>query len=439
LNYWDERQQSWKPSQEIIEPIPGGAIARQGGQQVKFASDLNVEGSIKILGSDGETIRASVIGLVYRGLKSDRKVVLGKVRSTRGEIVPPNRVVYRDAFDGVRADVLYIYKKSGVVQDVIIRERVGTPESYGFAEGEPVALEVVTEFFDAPNPQRSIRVSRESEAAEARAGRASRLQDEELSFGAIRFADGVAFPTQTNPGDVSQVINVSKRWHSVGGRDFLMEAVPYQSIKNQVEVLINSSQARLQNSGMWVSVSDVFERNLEESVNSSVPLEVTTIDPLATAGFVIDYTTITSNVSNYRFQSGTTYLISGGQFYAQLTTVFEGGCVIKLKSGRLACNGRINFETTACEPAIFTSWLDDSVGQTIAGSSGDPTGPPYASQGLLLTDHLPSVVKHARFTYLGEAVIFRNGGGPESDKLEDVTMLHNSYGTYTIGGALTHK
>src|SRR5881296_79516 len=54
---------------------------------------------------------------------SGQSVVLATVkRSVPGELIPPNQVVYRSAFDGVEADVLYIWKHNAFSQNIIIKE-----------------------------------------------------------------------------------------------------------------------------------------------------------------------------------------------------------------------------------------------------------------------------------------------------------------------------
>jgi hypothetical protein len=43
--------------------------------------------------------------------------------AVRGEIVPPNQVFYRDAFDGLKADVIYIWSHGSFAQEVVLLER----------------------------------------------------------------------------------------------------------------------------------------------------------------------------------------------------------------------------------------------------------------------------------------------------------------------------
>ena len=57
-------------------------------------------------------------------------VPLGQLKHSGGVLAGRNQVVYPDAFDGVKADLVYTYRKGGFEQDVVLRERppyVGEP------------------------------------------------------------------------------------------------------------------------------------------------------------------------------------------------------------------------------------------------------------------------------------------------------------------------
>ncbi len=71
-------------------------------------------------------------------------------RSAPGELLPPDRIVYRDAFDGLRADVVLVWRHNLFSQDVVLREWPRLPEGLDAAAAR---LEVLTELVECPEPE----------------------------------------------------------------------------------------------------------------------------------------------------------------------------------------------------------------------------------------------------------------------------------------------
>ncbi len=177
------------------------------------------------------------------------------------------------------------------------------------------------------------------------------------------------------------------------------------------------------------------------------------------AGVVLDYQTLNSSFTNCTFQADTTYYISGPvNLYG--TTTIEGGTVIKYTNyslpyepGLLAVNGQLDCETAPYRPAIFTSFHDNSVGEIIAGSSGNPirldttflqvggTGSrlaylrfAYASTALYqaYNDHLP--VWHSQFANCGTAIRAYPGSScGRTQELHNVLMTQCDVGVISGG------
>jgi hypothetical protein len=154
-NYWDEAQAQWAPAVAEIEIVRGIGVARRGQQQALFAPNANdPEGAVTITTRDGATLRSSVLALAFFDAASGRDVILASVQDALGELVPPNRILYRQALTGlVNADLIYEYRKSGVQQVVLLGESPPDPEEFGLL-AEATRLEVLTEFFEAPTPTR---------------------------------------------------------------------------------------------------------------------------------------------------------------------------------------------------------------------------------------------------------------------------------------------
>ncbi len=103
----------WKESQDVIEPFPGGAIARRGPHQAPFSPDLNAGAVFDIQAADGSRIRGGVRAIQLTELQTGESLVLATVkRSAPGELLPPDRIVYRDAFDGLAADVVLVWQNN---------------------------------------------------------------------------------------------------------------------------------------------------------------------------------------------------------------------------------------------------------------------------------------------------------------------------------------
>ena len=125
LNYLSNGQ--WVESQEVIEPVSGGAVARQGQHQVNFANNLNSLGAIDHQTPDGRHLRSNLLGLSYYDTANGQSVLIGQIKDSQGQIIGGNQVLYPDAFDGVKADVRYTYKRGSFEQDVILREQLPRP------------------------------------------------------------------------------------------------------------------------------------------------------------------------------------------------------------------------------------------------------------------------------------------------------------------------
>jgi hypothetical protein len=140
---------------EEIEFLAGEVIARFGPHRVDFP--LNTADSILLRTPGGLRLENRVLGLCYLG-DDGESVMLGEVKATEGEFIPPNRVIYRDAFDGgVSADILFEYTSSSFEQWVVIRKRLpSTPKELGFAQPEKVRLAVLTEFINSPEPRKVV-------------------------------------------------------------------------------------------------------------------------------------------------------------------------------------------------------------------------------------------------------------------------------------------
>ena len=191
LNYQKDGQ--WLPTREEIELLPTGfAVARQGPHQVIFSPNANSIPATDLLSVDGKRFQSRVLGIVCYDGATGASELIGELKDSVGELLPPNRVVYRDAFDGVRASIRLTYTRAGLEQDIILHERPSLPPGFPPLTAR---LEVWTEFFDAPVPEQRRYVVRQQIGMPA-------VTDVQLNFGELRIGRGKAFALENGQPEV---------------------------------------------------------------------------------------------------------------------------------------------------------------------------------------------------------------------------------------------
>ncbi|MBI3191654.1 MAG: hypothetical protein HYZ36_03235, partial [Pedosphaera parvula] len=150
---WNDKEEKWLDASEVIEVFPGGAIGRSAQIQATFAPTLF--GNINTISPDGNRITSQVLGLAFYDLALQKSVMIASVKDCAGAVLPPNQVIYRDAFDGgILADVIYTYKLGSFHQDIVLRSQLPvTPEDYEF-NSDTTVLEVWTEMMSDREPRR---------------------------------------------------------------------------------------------------------------------------------------------------------------------------------------------------------------------------------------------------------------------------------------------
>jgi len=350
----------WAESKEEIETYPGGALAQAGPYQVLFGNNLNSEGAIDLQSHEGKRFRSNILGLAYYDSATGNSVLIGQIQDSQGELIAPNQVLYPDAFSGVRADVRYTYQRGQFEQDVILREQPPTPESLGL-NGETTEIEVLTEFLNPP----------EARVVEHRE-RENSLSDHEISWGGSWIGQGRAFALgeeEASSEPVAQV-RVRREYNTVQGRHILVEAVPLSKIGSQLGNLpLHASRpGKLPKTA---SKRPMIPKTPMARLQGQ-PMKLASVTPL-NQGYVLDYLQINSSQTNMIFKGDTTYLISGANNFSG-TVTFEGGTVLKFSTNfaSIVVNSTIISQTSPYRPAILTSMNDNTVGDTISGSTGNP-------------------------------------------------------------------
>ena len=126
---------------------------------------------------------------------------------------------------------------------------------------------------------------------------------------------------------------------------------------------------------------------------------------LMTAGLRVQaIVTLNSDVSNYTFENGVTYLIANTITISGTTTI-QGGAIIKYASGASINADDLVCPTSSGTPAILTSMNDDTVGATIPGSNHSPTYSDYGA-ALNFARNTITTVKNLNISYADTGLYF---------------------------------
>jgi hypothetical protein len=362
LNYTNSAGQLVESSDQITLLPTGGAIANQGRHTVSFPADI-YNGVLTVTTPDGRILKSRPLGVSFDD--GSNTVFIATLKSAQGYLTGSNTVVYRDAFDGISADLVCKYKRSGFECDLVVKKQIPTPGDYNL-DGSFSTLQMVTEFFNTADPEQIPAASDDWFG----------LQDTTLKFGQLTMTHGRAFAfkgTNSAPQtpDARTQTPVYKSWVHAEGRTFLIESVPVLDLAEDLNALPLTASIAHPGSRTTHLASRISFPPAHGIVACTNQILLATADVTHEPGVVLDYTTIDSGPSDFTFTDGTTYFINGGIGFDG-TTTFTGGAIIKMNS-----DGQLGLDTVACNstadhPTIFTSVNDDSVGDPISGSSGSP-------------------------------------------------------------------
>ena len=140
---------AWLETEELIIKTETGAEATRGPYRIQLANHLSASDPIDITTSDNKRLLPKLLGLRYFDAGTGAYVPISSTKDSVLEILPPNRAIYRDICDGVKADLLLTYSSGTLECDFVLRSRPPSPEIYGL-DPSSTRLEVVTEFKSPP-------------------------------------------------------------------------------------------------------------------------------------------------------------------------------------------------------------------------------------------------------------------------------------------------
>ncbi len=404
LNFLNRETGLFEASDERFEITGDGfAVARRGQHSVILAPNLNTaEGAIDFQTPDGQRMRSGIIGLNLFDPVSGRSLQIASVTNSIGEQTAPNEITYFDAFDTIRASVRIKNERGQFHQDVLLQERL-SPEhlaALGF-DAKTVRLEVWTAFYESPTPSIHAVVLKAETNAVLRATMVEPDEvDQILNFGGdMQMPTGRAF---MDGADGGKDVRVFKQWmQTPDGKKYLIEAASYSELKPLLDTL---PLAQVLDRDAPLLAGHVPPRRVQPAKTGE--FQIAQADPAkrtaAAAQVVWDYVTINTGQTNYVFRSDSTYYVSALVNLSGTTTL--EAAVIKFTNNafaKLSVNGSLVCQTSPYRMALLTSKDHNTVGETITGSTGNPTnynGATYLSGGG------SAMYKYLRLSYAGTGI-----------------------------------
>jgi hypothetical protein len=380
-------------SVEQVESVAGGAQAVQGRHRVQWGSD--VEAPITIQTPDGKQLTCQVYGLAYYDLSSGSNAAIARLQDSQGSILPPNQVIYQDAFSNVTADILYTYTKAGLSQDIVLRQAPPPPDAFGLSDSNSV-LQVYTQFINSPEPTATAVTN------------GNVADDQVLSFGAMQMGIGDSLFIDGN-GNPLTVSRVQKQWIHTNSSAYLIESLPWTAISNQVGQLhpasnLNPRRGSIRGLALLDSGFDLKTKQRKGTKETEAHRGAMKFAKAAPDGprLVVDYV-ILNGEANLTLQGDQTYLVTGTVNITDVLTVEGGACVKYTNTGVevIDVSEPIVWETAPYRPAVFTSMFDETVGSPVTTATNAPN---VTSIYLSLNLYTNQTLRNCRFSYAGTAV-----------------------------------
>jgi hypothetical protein len=307
-----------------------------------------------------------------------------------GELVPPNQVVWRSAFDGLEADVVVLWKHHLFSHSVVLKEQPALPAGM---DPNSTVLEVLTEFVEAAMPTLNRQVW-------SVVGQPDVVDDVTIGFGQLLFIRGHAFATGAGqPVNVGvenladpDAVAVRKQWQKLeDGRVFLVESVPWPELSPLLAGLPLRQQAKNGKTPLPAAQASLWPKTPAPA--GRAPMQLASA-PYTARGCVADFETLLGSTNSYTFLAGQTYYIPSTYWVGQAT--FQPGCVIKFTNyAALNLYGVPTFPDTLQTP-VFTSVDDDGFGEVLGGISDG--SPQKDANGAIRIYAVPTavVIKNAR-------------------------------------------
>jgi hypothetical protein len=288
----------------------------------------------------------------------------------------------------------------------VFRSRLNVAD-YGFP-AETTRIQIFTEFYGAPQPDRIVRPIRVEPDEKIRIRRVSPdLVDEILGWGELAIATGRARMSDADLAEGKAAAPIVKTFTNILGRSFLIESVEFGSIDKELASLPEGA-ARSASAPPHRDLRKLRSRYAEipsprsaEQASAAPDRKTTRVakaDIHTRPGVALDILAeISGNITTAKiFQGDTTYVLLASVTCSAAVTV-EGGAVFKAYPGTyLKLSNTLTCKASSYRPAIFTSKDDDTIGDPAPGSTGTVSGfygnPAPMLMGLRITSMMPMVM-----------------------------------------------
>ena len=220
----------------VVLSYPSGIFCTGATYSVIIGNDLK-SGVVDLETGEKQRIVSRPLGIAFYDRDSGKRAWLATVKSCPAEVIS-NRVVFRDAFDGIAASVVFEYRAGRFSQSVIFSKSLAvTPADFGMTSGR---LELITEIVQSPTPTVTEHVLASETNSTKRATMAEPdVIDETLRFGGD---EGMFMPLgrafATGSMQAQRGIVVAKRLiETEDQRVALVESMDWNEAKGELEKL----------------------------------------------------------------------------------------------------------------------------------------------------------------------------------------------------------
>jgi hypothetical protein len=282
-------------------------------------------------------------------------------------------VVWSNVLSGINADLRAVWAKNGYEQNLVIKSRPPSPETFGFSSAT-TRLQLWTAMDACPVPQRQ-------RPFVLKTG----LVDHILEFSDSLFPVGSAFAFGTVPippaGEATQVRQmdpsapdttpVAKSLVDIDGLTVLVEEVNYTDLAPMLNALPETAmtQPAHPSSVEMAARGRLLPKGSAPSPHHA-PMHVASSQYVPT-GVTLDYLTLTGGATSWIF-TNTTYYISN-YFYVSSWAAFSNNACIKLNNNAYfeLLQASVTFPSSGSK-VVFTSKDDNAYGTRIDGSTSEP-------------------------------------------------------------------
>lgn len=456
MNYWDGQQ--WTPSNPSFAVSPDGTafVASQIQDPTRLAANLNCVGAVTVTTPDNVTLRSTPLAIGLYDAASGFSAIVATLTNSTGVLVDPQDVVYDRALvgGGFAASVVYsLPDTASFHQDVVF---VGfdpgfDPTNWGFAESSTntLQIQIITEFYDPPQPQMVMRPIYIEQNPVVRASMASPdIIDYTLDFGNYVFGPGWALTATTNSSNGGGV-PVAKDFVTTSGRTFLVESIPYLSLAAELQALppVPTNTSSLKPSRQRAKRMKVAEASLPrlqdvkpKAVGELTPAKAVAVTSARPHGVTVDYVVTVSSLNEPTlYAADTTYFVSGTVVNSSSVTMESAVFKYPTTTGIIEIEGALTLTTTNYRPSIFTAADDNTSGTTLnttiwSGYTGNPNGKYYGNAGLLLNTIATIGLNNLRFCYLNDAIKIEANTASQTVSLAHSELVNCVIGINVNGG-----